>query len=178
MEIIKTNIPDLVILKPKIFKDTRGYFMESYKKEYIKSFCPVQDNESFSKFGVIRGLHFQIPPYDQAKLIRVLNGQIMDVAVDLRTSSPTYGKHESIILSSQNKKQLYVPRGFAHGFICLSKTAKILYKVDNMYSKKHELGIIFNDFELKINWIINSKDFLVSEKDLLLPKFNSINNPF
>ena len=127
MEIIKTNIPDLIILKPKIFKDTRGYFMESYKKEYIKSFYPVQDNESFSKFGVIRGLHFQMPPYDQAKLIRVLNGKIMDVAVDLRTSSPTYGKHESIILSSQNKKQLYVPKGFAHGFICLSKTAKILY---------------------------------------------------
>lgn len=178
MEIIKTNIPDLIILKPKIFKDTRGYFMESYKKEYIKSFYPVQDNESFSKFGVIRGLHFQIPPYDQAKLIRVLNGKIMDVAVDLRTSSPTYGKHESIILSSQNKKQLYVPKGFAHGFICLSKTAKILYKVDNVYSKKHESGIIFNDLQLKIDWIINSKDFLVSEKDFLLPKLNSINNPF
>lgn len=182
MEVIKTSIKDLVILKPKVFSDERGYFMESFKSDFFQKHVSrvefVQENESKSSFGVLRGLHFQIPPYSQAKLVRVIKGEVLDVAVDLRSKSSTYGKYESVILSGSNKKQFYIPRGFAHGFIVLSKTAIFSYKVDNIYSPNHESGIMFNDKYLDIDWIIDSKSMLLSEKDKNLEEFREFKSPF
>ena len=173
MEIVKTNINDLLILKPKVFEDDRGYFMEFFKnsffKERFKNISFVQENESKSSFGVLRGLHFQKPPFEQSKLVRVICGKVLDVAVDLRKNSKTYGKYESVILSSENKKQFFIPRGFAHGFITLSKNVILNYKVDNYYSLDHEDGINFNDPILDINWMIDYDNIIVSKKDKELP---------
>jgi dTDP-4-dehydrorhamnose 3,5-epimerase len=169
MEIVKTSIEGLVIIQPKVFEDERGYFMESYKESFIKENFPnihfIQDNESKSSYGVLRGLHFQKPPFEQTKLIRVIDGEVLDVAVDLRESSPTYGKWESSILSSKNKKQFLIPRGFAHGFVVLSDLAIVGYKVDNIYAPEYESGILWNDSLLNIDWRIGREHIKVSVKD-------------
>ena len=182
MNVEQTFIKDLVVLTPEVYKDERGYFFESYnqakflQKEITYQF--IQDNQSFSKRGVIRGLHLQINPYAQAKLVRVLQGEILDVAVDLRKQSPTYGQHFSVVLSAENKKQLMVPHGFAHGFSVLSETASVLYKVDQVYHKDSERGIRYDDPTLAIDWQLNPKEIIVSEKDLILPFFNEIDWSF
>lgn len=172
MEIIKTSIKDLVIIQPRVFEDERGYFMESYKESFIEENFPnihfIQDNESSSIYGVLRGLHFQTPPFEQTKLVRVIEGEVLDVAVDLRKDSPTYGKWESIILTGENKKQFFIPKGFAHGFVVLSKKAIFGYKVDNIYNPDHDSGIKFDDPLLKIDWKIPKKDLIISPKDLQL----------
>lgn len=178
MEIVKTSIEGLVIIQPKVFQDERGYFMESFKESFIKENFPdihfIQDNESKSSYGVLRGLHFQKPPYEQTKLVRVVNGEVLDVAVDLRKNSLTYGKWESVILSSENKKQFLIPRGFAHGFVVLSKTAVFFYKVDNPYSPEHDCGIIYDDNKLNINWKIPKSDIILSKKDSELSNYLSV----
>lgn len=175
MEIIKTSIEGLVIIQPKVIEDERGYFMESYKASFIKDNFPdihfIQDNESKSSFGVLRGLHFQKPPFEQTKLVRVIEGEVLDVAVDIRKHSPTYGKWESIILSDDNKKQFFIPRGFAHGFIVLSKKAILSYKVDNPYAPEYDSGIKFNDETLKIDWRLPKEKIKLSSKDRELKNF-------
>ena len=182
MNLIKTKLDGLVVLKPTIFKDNRGYFMESYNQKNINKLLGnvnfVQDNESESTRGVLRGLHFQKPPYTQAKLVRCLKGSVLDVVLDLRKDSKTYGIFETISLTEENKKQLFIPKGFAHGFIVLSKSAIFSYKVDNYYNSDSESGIIWNDPDLNIDWRINKAEIIVSEKDKNLPTFNEIINPF
>lgn len=169
MEIIKNSIEGLVIIQPKVFKDERGYFLESYKESFIKENFPdihfIQDNESKSSYGVLRGLHFQKPPFEQTKLVRVIEGKVLDVAVDIRPGSLTYGVHESVILSGENKKQFLIPKGFAHGFVVLSDTAVFSYKVDNYYAPKYDSGILYNDPQLNIDWIVNKNEIRISEKD-------------
>lgn len=176
MEIIKTSIEGLVIIQPKVFEDERGYFMESYKESFIKENYPdihfIQDNESKSSYGVLRGLHFQKPPFQQTKLVRVIQGEILDVAVDLRRNSPTYSKWKSIVLSHENKKQFLIPKGFAHGFVVKSKEAIVSYKVDAPYKKNYESGIWFADKSLNINWEIESKILKLSVRDNCLPKLS------
>jgi dTDP-4-dehydrorhamnose 3,5-epimerase len=173
MKKIETYINDLIIIEPEIYRDKRGYFFESYNKKELKNINVdsdfVQDNESSSSYGVLRGLHFQIEPFDQAKLIRCLKGEILDVVVDLRKKSSTYLKHFSIKLSDVNKYQLYIPRGFAHGFVVLSKNATFSYKVDNYYSPNHERGIIWNDSSLNIDWKVPKNKIIISDKDQKLP---------
>lgn len=182
MNIEKTTINDLVIITPIVYEDTRGYFFEANNQSKLKNngieYSFIQDNQSFSKRGVIRGLHLQINPFAQAKLVRVLEGEILDVAVDLRKNSPTYGHHVSVVLSAANKKQLMVPHGFAHGFSVLSETASVLYKVDQFYNKESERGIRYDDQTLAIDWKVNSDEVIVSEKDLILPSFNEIDWEF
>ena len=178
MKINKTFIEDLLIIEPQLFKDKRGFFYESYNKNNLDiNIVFVQDNESKSYKGVIRGLHFQAPPFDQTKLVRCVSGNILDVAVDLRTNSKTYGKFFSIELSSENNKQLFVPRGFAHGFQVLSETASVNYKVDNFYNPKSDSGIIWNDKDLSIDWNLDIKPIL-SVKDLKLKAFKNLKSPF
>lgn len=175
MKIIKTEIPDLLIIQPKVFEDERGYFFESYKESLFKEqgldYRFVQDNESQSEFGVIRGLHYQLAPYSQTKLVRVIEGTVFDVAVDLREGSPTFGKWHGIELSAENKIQFLIPKGFAHGFSVLSKTATFVYKCDNVYHPETERGINFNDNFLNINWKIDSKKAIISPKDKVYPNF-------
>lgn len=175
MQIIKTTIKDLCLLQPIIYTDGRGYFFESFKNSEFNLHFPsinfIQENESKSSKGVLRGLHFQKEPFDQTKLIRVVSGEILDVVVDIRTQSKTFGEHRSFILSSDNKLQLLVPRGFAHGFLVLSEEAIVSYKVDNTYNKESESGIIFNDPKLNINWGVNESDLKLSHKDLQLGLF-------
>lgn len=182
MEIEKVFIKDLLIVTPKYFEDSRGCFFEAYNQpQFFKNSIEykfIQDNQSFSKRGVIRGLHLQTNPFAQAKLVRVLEGEILDVAVDLRKQSVTYGQHFSVVLSANNMKQLMVPHGFAHGFSVLSATASVLYKVDRLFNKDSERGIRFDDPNLAIDWQIDPKDIIVSEKDLQLPSFNEINLSF
>ena len=182
MKIVETKIKDLVILEPNVFGDNRGYFMESFNAEWFeKNVCDtkfIQDNESRSSRGVLRGLHFQNPPYAQAKLVRVIEGEVLDVVVDLRKESPTYGQFEKILLSSDNKKQFFVPRGFAHGFVVLSELAIFSYKVDNVYAPTHDSGIQWNDTELNIDWEIDLSLIQLSEKDKVQDTFNSFNSPF
>ena len=178
MKINKTFIEDLLIIEPQLFQDDRGFFYESYNKNNLDiNIVFVQDNESKSYKGVIRGLHFQAPPFEQTKLVRCISGNILDVAVDLRTSSKTYGKFFSIELSSENNKQLFVPKGFAHGFQVLSEIAIVNYKVDNYYNPKSEKGIIWNDKDLSIDWKHDLKPIL-SEKDLKLMSFRELKSPF
>ena len=169
MEIVKTSIDGLVVIEPRFFEDERGYFMESYKESFIKKNFPninfIQDNESKSNYGVLRGLHFQKAPFEQTKLVRVVDGEVLDVAVDLRKNSPTYGKWESILLSGENKKQFFIPKGFAHGFVVLSEKAIFSYKVDNVYNKDSDSGIKYDDKDLNINWQIDPKNIKISEKD-------------
>jgi len=182
MNLIKTTLDGLVVLKPTIFKDNRGYFMESYNQKNINKLLGnvnfVQDNESESSRGVLRGLHFQKPPYAQAKLVRCLTGSVLDVVLDLRKDSKTYGCFETTLLSEENKNQLFIPKGFAHGFVVLSETAIFSYKVDNYYNPDSESGVLWNDLDLNIDWKINKKEIIVSEKDKSLPTFNNIINPF
>lgn len=182
MSIEETVIKDLIIIHPTVFEDSRGYFFEAYNHSKFHEngidYQFIQDNQSFSKRGVIRGLHLQINPFAQAKLVRVLEGEILDVAVDLRKNSPTYGQHFSVVLSADNKKQLMVPHGFAHGFSVLSETASVLYKVDQLYHKKSERGIRYDDSNLAIDWQLDSNEIIVSEKDLILPSFADIDWEF
>ena len=180
MKINKTFIEDLLIIEPQLFKDDRGFFYESYNKnnlDKVVNVVFVQDNESKSNEGVIRGLHFQKPPYAQTKLIRCISGSILDVAVDLRLKSKTYGKSFSIELSSENNKQLFVQKGFAHGFQVISDEAIVNYKVDNFYNPKSDSGIIWNDNDLSIKWSLDLKPIL-SEKDLKLSSFKELKSPF
>ncbi|RAJ17894.1 dTDP-4-dehydrorhamnose 3,5-epimerase [Olleya aquimaris] len=174
MEAIETILKDCYVLEPNVFGDERGYFLESYNKKQFDALIGkevnfIQDNESFSSQGVLRGLHFQSGEHAQAKLVRVTQGKVLDVAVDLRTNSPSFLKHISVELSSENKKQLFVPRGFAHGFIVLSETAVFNYKVDNWYNKASEGGIIYNDKTLNIDWVLDKELLTISEKDKVLP---------
>lgn len=182
MKRIDTGIPDLYIIEPKVFGDERGYFLESYSdtwfRENIADTNFVQDNESKSSKGVLRGLHFQKPPMAQAKLVRAIEGEVLDVVVDLRKESPTYGEHFSIVLSAENKKQLFVPRGFAHGFSVLSETAIFSYKVDNFYAPENEGGIIWNDHSLNIDWKLPANEVKLSAKDKELDLFDNFESPF
>ena len=182
MNLVKTKLDGLIVLKPTVFKDNRGYFMESYNQNNINKLLGnvnfVQDNESESSRGVLRGLHFQMPPYTQAKLVRCLKGSVLDVVLDLRKDSKTYGIFETISLTEENKKQLFIPKGFAHGFIVLSKSAIFSYKVDNYYNSDSESGVLWSDLDLNIDWKINKNEIIVSEKDKNLPTFNEIINPF
>ncbi|RNC89648.1 MAG: dTDP-4-dehydrorhamnose 3,5-epimerase [Allomuricauda sp.] len=174
MKISKTNIDGCFELTPRVFEDERGYFFESFNQSVFeletgaKPFF-VQDNQSYSRRGVLRGLHFQKGAFAQAKLVRVLEGEVLDVAVDLRSNSATYGNIVRSVLSAENKKQLYVPRGCAHGFVTLSKTALFFYKCDNFYNHESEGGILYNDPALDIDWIIDANELLISEKDKVLP---------
>ncbi|MEN8765321.1 MAG: dTDP-4-dehydrorhamnose 3,5-epimerase [Wenyingzhuangia sp.] len=170
MKYKRTKIPDVILCEPKVFGDHRGYFMESFKEDSLEhflgykiSFC--QDNESSSTRGVLRGLHYQTNGFEQTKLVRVIQGSVIDVAVDIRKQSPTFGQHIAIELSAENKRQLLVPKGFAHGFIVTSNTAIFSYKVDAPYSSENERGIAFNDPDLQINWELNPNEFILSEKD-------------
>ena len=182
MNLIKTKLDGLVVIKPTIFKDNRGYFMESYNQKNVNKLLGnvnfVQDNESESSRGVLRGLHFQKPPYAQTKLVRCLKGKVLDVALDLRNDSKTYGMIETILLSEENKEQLFIPKGFAHGFVVLSESATLSYKVDNYYKPEFESGIIWNDPDLNIDWRINKSEIVVSEKDTKLQPFNNFVTPF
>ena len=170
MPFTETGIPGLWVFEPKVFEDSRGHFFESYNTQTFLqqgiNIKFVQDNQSKSSYGVIRGLHFQNPPHAQCKLVRALTGKILDVAVDIRTGSPTFGKVFSVELSAENKKQLFIPGGFAHGFSVLSETAEVLYKCDNYYNKESEGGILYNDPSLNIDWQIPADKAIVSDKDL------------
>jgi len=178
MKVEQTPIEDLLVITPNSFEDERGYFFESYSEaSFAKNGIDlkfIQDNQSFSKQGVIRGLHLQAAPYAQSKLVRVLQGEILDVAVDIRKNSKTYGQHFSIILSSENKKQLLVPKGFAHGFSVLSENAMVSYKVDEVYHKESERGIRYDDPTLNIDWKVALSDVIVSEKDVVLGTLNDL----
>ena len=182
MKFIKTKISDVIIIEPTVFGDNRGYFLESYNKkkfeEVVGKTSFVQDNESKSSKGVLRGLHFQKPPFEQAKLVRCIEGEVLDVAVDIRKNSKTYGEHVAVLLSGENKRQLFVPRGFAHGFIVLSESATFAYKVDNTYAPDHDAGIRWNDKELNIQWDMEDSKVLVSAKDAELPFFLEFKSPF
>ncbi|MCX7546572.1 dTDP-4-dehydrorhamnose 3,5-epimerase [Xanthomarina sp. F1114] len=176
MTVLETKLQSCFIVEPKIFQDKRGYFFESFNqnqfnKETNTNINFVQDNESYSTKGVLRGLHYQTGIHAQAKLVRVIKGIVLDVAVDIRKNSPTYGQHITVELSEDNKKQLFVPRGFAHGFVVLSDTAIFSYKCDNYYNKDSEGGIIYNDPTLNIDWQLPEESLIVSEKDVVLPKF-------
>jgi dTDP-4-dehydrorhamnose 3,5-epimerase len=182
MKLKHTTISDLYILEPTVIIDSRGYFFEAYNQNVLSDqgihINFVQDNQSFSKRGTLRGLHYQNPPFAQTKLVRVLQGEIMDVVVDLRKESPTYGQHFTIKLSAENKKQLLIPHGFAHGFSVLSETAIVFYKCDQFYNKASEGGIRFDDPALNIDWGIDLTTAIVSDKDLELPNFSDCNSGF
>jgi len=182
MPFTKTEFPGLLIFEPKVFGDHRGYFFESYnQKAFLEEGIEInfiQDNQASSSFGVIRGLHFQLQPYAQTKLIRVLSGKIIDTVVDIRKNSPTYGKAYSIELSAENKKQLLVPKGFAHGYSVISETAEVFYKCDAFYHKESEGGIAWNDPALSINWQIPAENVKVSEKDSFYPSLENCQHNF
>lgn len=177
MDFFRTQIPDVVICEPKLFGDHRGYFCETFRKDLLEDFLGYkvnfcQDNESHSAYGVLRGMHYQLPPFTQSKLVRVLEGRVLDVAVDLRKGSPHFGKSVAVELSAENKKQLFVPRGFAHGFVVLSEKATFAYKCDNFYKPSHDRGFLFNDEEVEIDWRLSEDQLVLSEKDLKQPKFS------
>ena len=179
MKIKQTNIKGCFVIEPNVFQDKRGYFLESYNHSLFNEISGlnvnfVQDNESYSLKGVLRGLHYQIGDLAQAKLVRVIKGKVLDVAVDIRKDSRTYGKYVAVELSEKNKKLFFVPRGFAHGFIVLSESAIFSYKCDNYYNKEAERGIIYNDVQLGIDWILPKEELNISEKDLRLTNFKSI----
>lgn len=183
MKIIQTIIPDLFLIEPKIFGDARGYFFESYSKKKLQEIIKnsnefVQDNRSYSTRKTLRGLHFQKPPFAQTKIVSVLSGTVLDVAVDIRRGSPTFGKHIAIELSGENKLQLYIPRGFAHGFVVLSDTAEFFYKCDNIYEPSAEGGILFYDPSLAIDWKIPREQMILSEKDIRWKNLNDTDTPF
>lgn len=178
MKVMQTDIEGLLVIEPRVFTDQRGYFSETFsRKMFEEQVAPVQfvqDNESYSRRGVLRGLHFQRAPFAQAKLVRVAKGEVLDVAVDLRKGSPTYGKHSAIRLSLENKLQLFIPKGFAHGFIVLSDEALFQYKCDNYYAPDHEGALLWNDPALGIDWIIPEREIILSEKDRKNPLLNEI----
>ena len=178
MEVLDTEIEGLKLIKPDLYLDKRGYFFESFSqrnfKEEVSNTVFVQDNESYSKYGVLRGLHYQRPPFAQAKLIRVIKGKVLDVAVDIRNDSPTFGKHVAIELSSENKIQIFIPQGFAHGFIVLSEEAICQYKCDNYYFPSHAEGIKWDDEQLNIDWKLPIEDIILSEKDKINPSFSQL----
>ncbi len=180
MEIIQTSIPGVLVFKPKIYPDNRGYFMESCSelklKKHIGEVCFVQDNQSFSTFGVLRGLHYQRPPFAQGKLVRVVWGTVMNVAVDIRQGSPTFAQHVSTILTGDCHYQLWIPKGFAHGFVVLSTSALLLYKCDQLYAPACEAGLIWNDPVLGINWSLSENQLIISEKDRGHPLLRTIND--
>lgn len=182
MPFIATGFPGLLIFEPKLWPDGRGYFFESYNQKVFNAegvaINFVQDNQASSVYGVIRGLHYQMNPYAQSKLVRVLSGSILDVAVDIRKNSPTYGKVYTLELSAENKKQLLVPKGFAHGYSVLSETAEVFYKCDEFYNKESEAGIAWNDAGLNIDWKIAKNKAIISEKDMKHPGFNECKNNF
>ncbi|HIZ84925.1 MAG TPA: dTDP-4-dehydrorhamnose 3,5-epimerase [Candidatus Coprenecus stercoravium] len=176
MEVIKTAIEGVVIIEPRLFKDTRGYFFESFnQKEFEQKVRPVkfvQDNESYSSYGVLRGLHFQKPPFAQSKLVRVVQGTVLDVAVDIRRGSPTFGRHVAVELSGENHRQFFIPRGFAHGFCVLSQTALFQYKCDNFYAPESEGAIAWDDPFLAIDWRMEPQHILLSDKDRRHPRLD------
>ena len=173
MNVFPTEIPEVLIVEPKLFGDARGYFFESWNEaKYAERGITarfIQDNESLSRFGVLRGLHFQAAPYTQAKLVRVIQGAVLDVALDIRKGSPTFGRHVAVELSGENKRQLFVPRGFAHGFVVLSEEVLFAYKCDNHYMPSHERGIAFDDPALGIDWRVKVDNFILSPKDTRNP---------
>lgn len=177
MNYIETEIPGVWIVEPKVFADARGYFMEAWKKEefeqHVGKIAFVQDNESCSSRGVLRGLHYQLDPYSQSKLVRVITGSVLDVAVDIRKGSPTFGKYVAVVLSAENKRQLFIPQGFAHGFHVLSDEAVFTYKVDNPYMPSHERGLRFDDASIGVDWkIAKGETLILSEKDQKSPMLN------
>jgi dTDP-4-dehydrorhamnose 3,5-epimerase len=179
MNFIRTKIPDVVICEPVVHGDHRGYFVETFRADKLEEFLGYkidfcQDNESKSSKGVLRGIHYQLPPFAQTKLVRVISGKVLDVAVDIRKNSPTFGKHVSVELSSENKRQLLIPRGFAHGFVVLENDTIFAYKVDNYYSPKCDRGIAFDDEKLGIDWILKKEELVLSKKDTKQPKLFSI----
>lgn len=182
MNVIKTELEGVVIIEPNIFSDSRGYFFESYsQREFDEKVQPIQflqDNESMSSYGVMRGLHYQKMPYTQSKLVRCVKGAVLDVAVDIRKGSPTFGKHVAVELTEENHRMFFVPRGFAHGFAVLSETAVFQYKCDNFYHPEADAGISILDEELKIDWHIPIADAILSEKDLKHPKLSEIPTDF
>ena len=174
MKFTPQSIEDVILIEPKIHGDDRGYLLETFRQDLFEEAIGykvnfIQDNESMSVKGVLRGLHYQIPPYSQAKLVRVIEGRVLDVVVNIRKSSSTFGKHVSVELSAQNKHQLFVPQGYAHGFVVLSDSATFAYKVDNYYSPEHDRGIAFNDSRLKIDWQLSAEELQLSDKDKNLP---------
>lgn len=178
MNTIATNIPDVLIFEPKVFGDARGYFFESFRQDVFEKAVGkihfVQDNQSKSSYGVLRGLHFQRPPYTQSKLVRCIEGEVLDVAVDIRIGSPTYGQHAAVRLSAENQRQLWVPQGFAHGFIVLSETAIFAYKCDNYYAPEYDGGIAWNDPSIGIDWLVPAEKIRLSEKDQQHPELTKI----
>lgn len=183
MQFTRTKIHDVVIIEPKVHGDHRGYFVETFRADKLESFLGFslnfgQDNESKSSKGVLRGLHYQLPPHAQTKLVRVIQGKVLDVAVDIRRNSPTFGQYVAVELSADNKKQLLVPRGFAHGFVVLEDDTIFAYKVDNYYSPECDRGIAFNDESLNIDWILKKEELKLSEKDTKQPKLNETNDLF
>ena len=183
MNFIRTNIPDVIIIEPLVHGDDRGYFVETFRADKLEAFLGFklnfgQDNESKSSRGVLRGLHYQLPPHAQSKLVRVIQGRVLDVAVDIRKNSPTFGQHVAVELSADNKKQLLVPRGFAHGFVVLEDDTIFAYKVDNYYSPQCDRGIAFDDPALNIDWILKTEELKLSDKDTKQPKLNETNDLF
>ena len=183
MTFTRTAIPDVVIIEPKVHGDSRGYFVETFVSNKLEEFLGYQinfcqDNESKSSKGVLRGLHYQLPPHAQTKLVRVIYGRVLDVAVDIRKNSPTFGKYVAVELSGENKKQLLIPRGFAHGFVVLEDDTVFAYKVDNYYSPECDRGIAFDDESLNIDWILKKEELKLSEKDTKQPKLNETNDLF
>lgn len=175
MNFLKQDIPDLIIIEPTLYEDNRGYFAETFRQDQFEDFLGLkidfcQENESKSSKGVLRGLHFQLPPKAQSKLVRVVEGDVLDVAVDIRKYSPTFMQHVAVRLSDQNNLQFFIPRGFAHGFVVLSRTATLVYKVDNYYSSDLDQGLAYNSPELNIDWLLPKNEILLSEKDSSLPK--------
>lgn len=183
MTFTRTEIPDVVVIEPTVHGDSRGYFVETFRQDKLEEFLGYkinfcQDNESKSSKGVLRGLHYQLPPHAQTKLVRVIQGRVLDVAVDIRRNSPTFGKYVAVLLSAENKKQLLVPRGFAHGFVVLEDDTVFAYKVDNYYSPQCDRGIAFDDENLNIDWILNHNELNLSAKDTKQPKLNETNDLF
>lgn len=183
MIFLKTSIPDVIIIEPKVHGDSRGYFVETFRQDKLEEFLGYkinfcQDNESKSSKGVLRGLHYQLPPYAQTKLVRVIQGRVLDIAVDIRKGSPTFGKYVAVELTAENKKQMLVPRGFAHGFVVLEDDTVFAYKVDNYYSPQCDSGIAYDDESLNIDWILKKEELNLSAKDTKQPKLNETNDLF
>ena len=183
MNFIRTNIPDVIIIEPTVHGDHRGYFVETFRADKLEAFLGYklnfgQDNESKSSKGVLRGLHYQLAPHAQTKLVRVISGRVLDVAVDIRRNSPTFGQYVAVELTADNKKQLLVPRGFAHGFVVLEDDTIFAYKVDNYYSPQCDRGIAFNDPALNIDWMLKTEELKLSDKDTKQPKLNETNDLF
>jgi len=183
MQLTRTQIPDVIIIDPKVHGDSRGYFVETFRQDKLEEFLGYkinfcQDNESKSTMGVLRGLHYQLPPFAQTKLVRVIEGTVLDVAVDIRKNSPTFGQHIAVELSGENKKQMFIPRGFAHGFVVLSQSCTFAYKVDNYYSPECDRGMAFDDIDLGIDWQIALDSLQLSPKDTKQPKFKDVTDLF